>query len=120
VDTGLRNVILNNFSSEIDGKTFENYVLSEIIKLGLPIRYWRTKAKSEVDFIVENEKGIIPVEVKLNSNGKIEKSLRAFIDIYKSKKAIIVQYSGENKKHKVNGCEVIFTDLIGLKKELKG
>jgi hypothetical protein len=31
-----------------------------------------------------------------------------------------VQYSGENKKHKVNGCEVIFTDLIGLKKELKG
>jgi predicted AAA+ superfamily ATPase len=119
VDTGLRNVILNNFSSEIDGKTFENYVLSEIIKLGLPIRYWRTKAKSEVDFIVENEKGIIPVEVKLNSNGKIEKSLRAFIDIYKSKKAIIVQYSGENKKHKVNGCEVIFTDLIGLKKELK-
>ena len=32
-------------------KLFENYVLSELIKLGFSPKYWRTKSKAEVDFI---------------------------------------------------------------------
>jgi len=63
IDTGLRNIIAKRFDVEPDGKLFENYVFSEIIKMGLTPKYWRTKTKSEVDFIVEKEKDIIPIEV---------------------------------------------------------
>ena len=75
VDTGLRNIIAKEFDSNIDGKLFENYVLTELLKIGLAPKYWRTKNKTEVDFIVEFENKVIPIEVKLQAEvGKIEKS----------------------------------------------
>jgi len=116
VDTGLKNLIAKSFSDEPDGKTFENYVASEIIKSGFSLKHWRTKAKAEVDFIIEKEGALIPVEVKINSSGKMEKSLRSFIEEYKPRKAIIVSYKGERKKERINNCEVLFTDIVGLKK----
>lgn len=119
LDTGLRNNIAKNFPQDMDGKLFENYVLSELIKIGFSPKYWRTKTNAEVDFIVEKEKEIIPVEVKINHDNKIEKSLHNFIEIYKPKKAIIVSYAGEKTKRRESNCEVIFTDVIGLKEILQ-
>ncbi len=114
IDTGLRNAILNNFNSEFEGKVFENYVLSELIKLGFKVKYWRTKSKAEVDFVIEKGKEIIPLEVKL-SQDKIEKSLHSFIEAYNSKKAFIITYKGEEKEIKAGKCRIIFTDVKRLK-----
>lgn len=115
VDTGLRNVIAKNFDVNIDGKLFENYILSELLKMGFTPKYWRTKTKTEVDFIVELENNIIPVEVKIQANvGKIEKSLRAFIEHYKPKKAVVVSAKGKKGKANINGCKVIYTDILDL------
>ncbi len=33
-------------------KSVENYVVLELLKLNFSLKYWRTKAKSEVDLIV--------------------------------------------------------------------
>jgi len=121
LDTGLRNIVSKNFEAEFEGKIFENYVLSELIKLGLQVKYWRTKSKAEVDFVIEKDNEIIPIEVKLNQD-KIEKSLYSFIETYKPKKAFIVTYRGEEKKEKevkVSGCKIMFTDIIGLRKFLQ-
>jgi len=115
IDTGLKNLVAKSFNDEPDGKTFENYVASEIIKLGLPLKHWRTKTKAEVDFIIEKNGELMPIEVKINSSGKIEKSFRSFIKEYKPKKAVIVSYKGEKKKEKINNCEILFTDIMGLK-----
>jgi predicted AAA+ superfamily ATPase len=52
LDTGLRNAVVKSFNQEPDGKLFENYVFSELMKLGLKPKYWRTKTGQEVDFIV--------------------------------------------------------------------
>jgi len=41
VDTGLRNVIAKEFDVESNGKVFENYVFSELLKLGIKPKYWR-------------------------------------------------------------------------------
>ena len=115
VDTGLRNVIAKNFDVNIDGKLFENYILSELLKMGFTPKYWRTKTKTEVDFIVELENEIIPVEVKIQANiGKIEKSLRAFIENYHPKKAVIIIAKGKKGKATINGCKVIYTDILDL------
>ena len=117
IDTGLRNVIIGNYRTELDGRLFENYVFTELIKLDLlhKINYWRTKAKAEVDFIVKNNEEIIPIEVKLHAEpNKIERSLRSFIKRYRPKRAIVVIYKGTEGEKEVNGCKVIFTNIMGL------
>ncbi len=118
IDCGLRNIISKLFLSEPEGKLFENYVLTELTKVGFSPKFWRTKSKAEIDFIVEKGNAIIPIEVKLNSNLKIEKSMHSFINAYKPEKALVVAYKGEKGKTKINGCEIIFTDIARMKEEL--
>ena len=113
IDTGLRNVIAKNFNLELEGKTFENYIASELIKLGFYPKYWRNKLKAEVDFVLEIGSEIIPIEIKLNADtSKIERSLKSFIEVYKPKKAIIISYKSDKKEIIFNGCRIIFTNLI--------
>jgi len=115
IDTGLRNIIAKSFDAEPDGRLFENYVFTEILKLGVMPKYWRTKTKTEVDFIVENGKTVIPVEVKLSAEpGKVERGLRSFIDYYHPTTALVVTYKGKQGRMTVNGCVVYFTDVAGL------
>ncbi len=119
VDTGLRNAVANAFSPEPDGKLFENYVFSELLKMNFSPKYWRTKSKAEVDFIVEADNEIIPIEAKINAIPmKIERSLRTFIEAYKPKRAFIVSYKGKKGKMNVSGCNVAFTDVLEMKKML--
>ena len=109
VDTGLRNAVANRY--EFDGKLFENYVFTELLKLNLEPKYWRTKAKAEVDFVVEINGEILPIEVKLRYDGRIEKSLRSFISTYEPENAIIVNYEGTREEVMVDNCKI---DVIGV------
>jgi len=119
VDTGLRNIIAKNFDVNLYGKLFENYVLTELLKMGFSPKYWRTKTKTEVDFIIEKENNIIPIEVKIQADiGKIERSLRSFIETYKPKISIVVTLKGKKGKAKINGCNVIYTDILNLEKQI--
>jgi len=119
VDTGLRNSIVDNFGSEPDGRLFENYVLSELIKAGFSPKYWRTKSKAEVDFIVEKNSKLIPIEVKLNAKpNKVGKSLRSFIETYKPKEGFVITYKETKGIAKINGCKITFTNAFELKEKL--
>lgn len=116
VDTGLRNLIARSFTQEPEGNLFENYVFSELLKMGFYPKYWRTKSKMEVDFIIEKDSGIIPIEVKLNAPPeKIERNMRAFIEEYKPKTAVIVSYNSKKTEVKIGNCRVFFTDLLGMR-----
>ncbi len=86
VDLGLRNAIINNFSTERtdSGVMYENLVFSEFLKKGEKPNYWRTKSGAEIDFI----RGGIPVEVK--TSPKIGKSLHSFISKYSPPEAYVV------------------------------
>jgi predicted AAA+ superfamily ATPase len=119
VDTGLRNTIIKDFNVESNGKIFENYVFSELLKLGIMPKYWRTKSKAEVDFVIEKENEIIPVEVKLQlDTDKIERSMRSFINQYHPKTGFVVTYKGKKGIKKINGCTVRFVDITSLKRYL--
>jgi len=116
IDTGLRNIIAKSFDVKSDGKLFENYVFTEMLKLGITPKYWRTKTKTEVDFIVEKNNVVIPIEVKLSAEpGKIERGLRSFIEMYKPKTALVLTYKGKHGSMNVNGCKVYFIDVNDLK-----
>ena len=53
------------------------------------IKYWRTKQKTEIDFIVELYPRRIPIEAKLSYPRSIG-NLVSFLDRYKERKAWIV------------------------------
>jgi predicted AAA+ superfamily ATPase len=105
VDIGLRNYAINNFN-ELNlrgdiGQIVENICLFQLkVRYSdFPIKYWRTLAKAEVDFILELGNEIIPIEVKYSVEPKISRSLRNFISEYKPKKVLVITkgFSGEEK-----------------------
>ncbi|MCK4730120.1 MAG: ATP-binding protein [Candidatus Aenigmarchaeota archaeon] len=116
IDVGLRNSIIKNFNSEPEDKILENLVLMELLKKNFSVKYWSTKAKAEVDFIIEKEGEIIPIEVK--TSVKINKSLKSFIAKYKPKTAFVVFHKGEEREEIIDGCKVICTNLFGLIEKL--
>lgn len=92
LDTGLRNSILDNFvglDRRIDkGHLLENFILTEIIKnMDCKLNYWRTTGKAEVDFVLNVNGDLVPIEVK--GRGKIDRSFLSFIKTYKPDRAII-------------------------------
>ncbi|MBI2577139.1 ATP-binding protein [Candidatus Woesearchaeota archaeon] len=115
-DTGLRNAIANAFPESPDGRLFENYVCAELLKMGCRVRHWRTKAKAEVDFVVEKDNGVIPIEAKVSMPSlKVERSLHAFIKRYNPPFALVVSYDGLQGRKKAGSCVVHFTDVLGMR-----
>lgn len=110
-DTGFCNCLLKRY--DIDGPLFETYIFSELIKAGYDVKYWRTKAKAEVDFVLETEKGLIAIEVKKGAP-KASKSLYSFIKKYSPAKSYVVslnvEKSEENGIFKVNPITML--DLL--------
>ena len=88
-DTGIRNALLNAFSTDPFrpdiGAVWENWVIAEAAKrnalLGSPAElfFWRTRAQSEVDLVVRQESGLRAFEIKWSSR---RISGRAFRDAY--------------------------------------
>ena len=65
----------------------ENYVATQLLINQHTLMYWESGNKAEVDFILYNDDGIIPVEVKADSNVG-SKSLKIYMKRYNPKYAI--------------------------------
>ena len=52
------------------GAITENYIAQEFTSKDISLYYWTYGRDAKVDFIIYNEDGIIPVEVKSGSNVK--------------------------------------------------
>ena len=93
IDLGFRNAVINNLQDieyRVDkGSLYEGFIFRQL--WGRNIGYWRTKNKSEIDFIIRTPQ-VIPIEVK-SGKGRLTKALYGFIDKYKPPVAIVV---GEN------------------------
>lgn len=85
-DTGILNMLKNSkINPQIDGSLFENSAyncLSRYFDIQ-NIHFWRTAAKQEIDFIINNKNNIIPIEVKLSYQEKMIKNLFYFGNKYK-------------------------------------
>ena len=62
----------------LSGIFFENYVAAELIAKGNPLFYWRGKSSCELEFIIEKNGEVIPIEVK--AGNAATKSLDSFIE----------------------------------------
>lgn len=52
------------------GSLSENYINNELISKGYTTYFWRSDNSAELDFLIESENKIIPIEVKANMNTK--------------------------------------------------
>lgn len=109
IDYGMRNYLLENFENPNFDNLYENFIYNELKYKSYNVKYWRTTAKTEVDFIIEKDKGIIPIEVK--TKPKITRSFRSFIYHYKSNKAVIANLNIIDKK-KINSCNIFVIPFV--------
>ena len=63
------------------GALTENFVMTELISEGIKPYFWRSGNTAEVDFIIEHDSRVIPVEAKSEDNTKA-KSYRQFCKRY--------------------------------------
>lgn len=86
-DMGLRHYFINNFNSmttrQDPGQVFENFVFKQFAdKVRLDdIKYWRTVAGDEVDFVIKEE---VAFEVKYRSSGFVQNKYNSFTNQHKS------------------------------------
>lgn len=117
-DLGFRNAILETFTStdlRVDkGFIYENFILSELIKAGIKVKFYNYKNISEVDFIIEKGDKTIAIEIKSSiNNNNIDKSYRNYIDKYSPDEFYIF-----NEKYfldiSYNNTKVVFTHFLNI------
>ena len=90
-DTGLAMHLAGN--DEPDGPHLENLVLNDLLAwrdsrtASAEVLYWRTAAGEEVDFVLEVDRKVIPIEVKSTSRPRVDdtRHLKSFRDGYKGR-----------------------------------
>lgn len=108
IDTGMRNSLINNFlrlENRTDkGALLENFIANELRYNGFDVKYWRTTGKAEVDFVINLQNDVVPIEVK--SSKEISRSFLSFLKAYKPKIAIV--FCNDFSFKKIYNTEVAF------------
>ena len=89
----------NRLFTEFRGSLTENYVLQSLFNIydAVP-RYWsQVNPPHEVDFIIQHENEIFPVEVKSDTN-ITSKSLKKYKELFGDKIKLRIRFSLENLK----------------------
>ena len=99
-DVGIANSLLYRGKiaqgSELFGKAFEHFIYQEIYAHSrysgkeYPIYYWRTASQIEIDFVLGDHEVAIEVKATTQANSRHLKGLKAFVEEYNVKKAILI------------------------------
>ena len=73
--------------SDFKGGLVENFVSNQLKSRNIAHYYWASEGRAEVDFIIERQNQIIPIEVKSSDNVK-SRSLSVYNDRFKPKEMI--------------------------------
>ena len=89
----------NRLFTEFKGALTENYVLQTLVtQFEVEPRYWsQTNPPYEVDFLLQRENDIFPVEVKAETNTK-SKSLKKYKELFADQVKLRIRFSLDNLK----------------------
>ena len=89
----------NRLFTEFKGALTENYVLQTLVtQFEVMPRYWsQTNPPYEVDFLIQRENDVFPVEVKSEAN-TASRSLRKFKELFPEEVKLRVRFSLDNLK----------------------
>lgn len=89
--------------NDFKGGMVENYVNTQLIMNGYHTYYWESVRGAEIDFVIQRDGKLIPIEVKSADNTRA-KSLKIYMETYKSDYAMkpsTKNFDFENKKKTV-------------------
>ncbi|MBI2542493.1 ATP-binding protein [Candidatus Woesearchaeota archaeon] len=117
LDSGFRNIAIKNFQPVENrpdkGSLYENFVASELVKSGIGLKYWRTKSMAEVDFVIERNNRIMPVEIKSSLiKPKFTKSFLSFLEKYKPAKSFILSERLFAEKNKTKFLPIFYIGIL--------
>ncbi len=122
-DLGFRNYLLGLTSAAEHpaeaGFLFQNLVLNilraKIRWTGSSIKYWRTTDGAEVDFILDTNRTVIPVEVKYRQMARPEvpRSMRSFIAKYQPEQAWIINLNFAAEQ-RIDSTRILFKPFFML------
>ncbi len=105
------NDILLDNSFLYKGNIAENYVATQLVRNGLSLYYWKSNSDAEIDFILYNEDGLIPIEVKASDN-ITSKSLNSYMKQYNPKYAIRISSKNFGFENNIKSVPLYATFLI--------
>lgn len=93
------------------GMLTENYVANMFSAKGIKLHYWKSKHNAEIDFLVNIDGNVLPVEVKAAGNTK-SKSLNVYIEKYNPKYSIRVSTKNFGFVNKIKSVPLYAVHLI--------
>lgn len=104
----------NNVFVEYKGAFAEQYVLQQLVCQNVKPYYWSSeKTPSEIDFVVQKDNKIIPIEVKAEVNVKA-RSLRQFITNNPELKAVRFSMLGYAEQDWMTNIPLYYTSAIDM------
>ncbi len=78
------NVILSdiNFGGEAKSAITENYVAQQLTANGVRLYYWESEGKGEIDFLLQTNDGVVPVECKAGDHVRSRSLSMSYIPKY--------------------------------------
>lgn len=80
LDTKLA-VLNNTLTGFAKGGIYENFIAETLVKRGYMLHYYKPDDDSELEFVIEKDGGVVPIEVKAGNTAT--KSLNRYIEKYK-------------------------------------
>ena len=71
-------LLSNSLKGFAKGGIFENFIAESLVKKGYSLHYYKPNDDSELEFIIEKDGGVVPIEVKAGNTATV--SLNNFID----------------------------------------
>ena len=96
---------------QYQGNIAENYVATQLLINNHTLMYWESGNHAEIDFILYNDDGLIPIEVKADDNTS-SKSLNVYMNRYNPKYAIRISSKNFGFKNNIKSIPLYATFLI--------
>ncbi|MFZ5877859.1 MAG: ATP-binding protein [Chloroflexota bacterium] len=128
-DLGMRNYALGSFGGTAvppseSGFLFQNFIYlllrDKVVDTSNQIHHWRTTNKAEVDFVLDKNTEVVPVEVKYRAfeTPETTRSYQSFVTAYHPSNGYIIHLGGPLKKqinsthlHFMNWSQLLFETL---------
>ncbi len=118
-DQGIINSIIQDFrpldARQDSGLMREQFVFWELRKnmeIRFSLKYWRTTDGKKVDFVLQKDAELLPIEVKSSwKPGKLPAGLRSFLGLYPETHKAAVLYDGPEHTVSSGSCTVQFSPL---------
>lgn len=118
-DMGMRNYALGSYGMSLSpsesGFLFQNFVYHLLKEknedTSNQTHYWRTTDKAEVDFVIDKNKEVIPIEIKYRilSTPETTRSFQNFLSAYHPAKGYIV-HLGDDMQKTINSTQTHFAN----------